>query len=154
MLCTTCQNASSVGPFRSCITTGEFNGACTNCQYHSRAAQCSLRIGADKIGTFSSCLIFTNTYNVLGAVQRGTKRTRTDSSPSELRPRLRTSGSSARHDNARLQNEDRIHQSEAVPPGISVKQLFRVLFCSMPTADLEAIVEDGHLELDRRSSTT
>ncbi|KAK4129720.1 hypothetical protein N657DRAFT_640382 [Parathielavia appendiculata] len=135
--CTTCQNASSVGPFRSCIATGEFSGACTNCQYHSRAAQCSLRNGADETGT----------------VQRGIKRARTDISPSEQRPRPRTSASGFRHDSARLQNEDHIHQSGAAPSGTSAKQLFRILFCSMPTAELEAIVKDGRLELDRRGST-
>ncbi|KAK4247638.1 hypothetical protein C7999DRAFT_31938 [Corynascus novoguineensis] len=54
MSCTACENASSVGPFQSCIATGEFNGGCTNCQYQSRSAQCSLRTGADETGVARS----------------------------------------------------------------------------------------------------
>ncbi|KAK4234385.1 hypothetical protein C8A03DRAFT_37836, partial [Achaetomium macrosporum] len=41
--CDDCQSADHRGPFRSCVATIHFGGSCTNCQYHGRAAQCSLR---------------------------------------------------------------------------------------------------------------
>ena len=88
-------------------------------------------------------------YTILGSVQRGTKRARIDLSPAELRPRTRTSAS-VRQNTARAQNEDCTYQSTSVATDTTAKQLFRILFCSLSTAELEVVVKDGNRELDRR----
>lgn len=71
-VCTACQHQSSTGPFRTCITTAEFGGSCTNCQYHSKASVCSLR-NAPAATTVSAPA-------ATSAKTRGTKRPRTTTS--------------------------------------------------------------------------
>lgn len=99
---------------------------------------------------FSPVSIYTSAYTILGSIQRGTKRARTDPSPPESRTRTRTRAGGLRYDVARAQNEDSTRHSATVAADTTAKQLFRVLFSSLSTADLEVVVKDGNRELDRR----
>lgn len=92
------------------------------------------------------------TYNVPGAVRRGTKRALTESSPSGQRRRPRASANSLRHDISRLQNEDHDYQPETQPTGTTARQLCRLIFRSLSTPELEVILNDGRVEYEYRNS--
>lgn len=102
---------------------------------------------------FSPICLNISAYCILGSIQRGTKRPRDDDPRAGSRTRTRSStGKGFRSDIARAHNEDCTRQTTTAAAGTTVKQLLRIFFRNLSTAELEDALEDGNQELDRRHS--